>query len=225
VTKLKDEHPAWGNKKIAVLASGENRELTQCAAETIYRRLRLGVLPAPEARIAEPRDAVRRATRPNEIWACDITETRDLANNPLQWFAVIDEKTRECLCLEVNRAWSGEAVARCLSQVAEERGFPFCLRTDNAKLWQSRSLTAWMTEHSVAQRLIRNGAPWQNGVVESFFSQLRRELLDLAEFYDLVDANGQANVYREVYNNIRPHGAIGYTPPTVFSNQWRDREE
>ena len=170
-----------------------------------------------EQRIAEPSDAIRRSRRPNEIWACDITQARDRNGKTLYWFAIVDEFTLECLCLDVKRNWDGADITTSFDGIAQERGLPQTIRTDNEKLWCSRSLKSWLRNREIGHRLIRNGSPWQNGVVESFFSQLHRELLNLATFSDLADAEAQAKQFQEVYNEIRPHGSLGFRPPSKYA--------
>ena len=47
--------------------------------------------------------------------------------------------------------------------------------------------------------------------------QARREFLNAEVFIDLVDARAGGHRYRQFFNDIRPHGALGYQTPTAFS--------
>ena len=107
-------------------------------------------------------------------------------------------------------------MAEKLSGIAAERGTAAWIRTDNEDLWKSTTLNRWLAENHIRHRLIRHGSPWENGVVESFFAQLRRELLNTARFYNSIDADAQAAAFRDLYNLVRPHGAINWQTPAEY---------
>ena len=60
---------------------------------------------------------------------------------------------------------------------------------------------------------IEPGSPWENGYVESFNGKLRDELLDREIFYTLTEAQILVERWRQQYNTVRPHSALGYRPP------------
>jgi putative transposase len=60
---------------------------------------------------------------------------------------------------------------------------------------------------------IEPGSPWENGYVESFNGKLRDELLNGEIFYTLLEAKVLIERWREHYNRVRPHSALGYRPP------------
>ena len=45
----------------------------------------------------------RRAEHPDHVWTWDFIHDRTISGQPLKWFAITDETTRECLALEVDR--------------------------------------------------------------------------------------------------------------------------
>jgi len=61
---------------------------------------------------------------------------------------------------------------------------------------------------------IEPGSPWENGYNESFNGKLRDELLNREIFYTLKEAQILIERWRQEYNTIRPHSALGYRPPT-----------
>lgn len=61
------------------------------------------------------------------------------------------------------------------------------------------------------------GAPWQNGVGESFDGKLRDECLNLELFTSLREARVVIGDYREEYNQRRPHSSLGYRTPAAFA--------
>jgi len=61
---------------------------------------------------------------------------------------------------------------------------------------------------------IEPGSPWENGYNESFNGKLRDELLNREIFYTLKEAQTLIERWRQEYNTVRPHSALGYRPPT-----------
>ncbi len=59
---------------------------------------------------------------------------------------------------------------------------------------------------------IEPASPWENGYNESFNGKLRDELLDGEIFYTLREAQVLIERWRQHYNGIRPHSALGYMP-------------
>jgi putative transposase len=71
----------------------------------------------------------------------------------------------------------------------------------------------WLTRVQVQTLFITPGSPWENGYVESSFGRLRDELLDREIFYTLREAQVLVARWKEYYNRVRPHSALGYRPP------------
>ena len=49
--------------------------------------------------------------------------------------------------------------------------------------------------------------------MESFIGKLRDELLNGEIFYTLTEAKVLVQRWRQLYNRVRPHSALGYRPP------------
>jgi putative transposase len=60
---------------------------------------------------------------------------------------------------------------------------------------------------------IEPGSPWENGYIESFNGKMRDELLNREIFDTLLEAQILIERWRQEYNQIRPHSALGYRPP------------
>ncbi len=66
---------------------------------------------------------------------------------------------------------------------------------------------------------IEAGSPWENSYVESFNGKLRDELLAREAFHTLLEAKVLIERWRQHYNTIRPHSALGYRPPAPEARQ------
>lgn len=60
---------------------------------------------------------------------------------------------------------------------------------------------------------IEPGSPWESGYCEGFNSKIRDELLNGEIFYSLKEAQILIEQWRNHYNTLRPHSALGYRPP------------
>lgn len=60
---------------------------------------------------------------------------------------------------------------------------------------------------------IEPGSPRENGYIESLNGKMRDELLNREIFYTLAEAQTLLGRWREVYNLVRPHSALGHCPP------------
>jgi putative transposase len=81
------------------------------------------------------------------------------------------------LATVVDNSLSGERVARELDWIAEQRGYPFMIVSDNGTELTSNAILAWQEERQVDWHYIAPGKPMQNGLVESFIDRLRDECL------------------------------------------------
>jgi hypothetical protein len=67
---------------------------------------------------------------------------------------------------------------------------------------------------------IRPGRPVENGYIESFNSRMRDECLNVHVFFTLVNVSEKFELWRESYNQVRPHGALEDRSPQAFTASW-----
>lgn len=154
-----------------------------------------------------------RPERKNHVWAYDFVMARTEDGRAFRILTVIDEYTRECLALRVERKLNSEAVLDCLTQLFIEHGTPQYIRSDNGPEFTAKIVREWLKRVEVRTLFIEPGSPWENGYNESFNGKLRDELLNLEIFYTLNEAKTLIEWWRRDYNSIRPHSALGYKPP------------
>ena len=98
---------------------------------------------------------------------------------------VIDEFTRECLAIRVNRKLRSTDVIDVLSDLFILRGVPGHIRSDNGPEFVAKAVREWIAAVGAKTAYIEPGSPWENGYCESFNSKLRDELLNGEIFYTL----------------------------------------
>ena len=154
-----------------------------------------------------------RPEHPNHVWSFDFVEDRTHNGRKFRMLNVIDEFTRECLAIRIDRKLNSTAVIDVLTDLFVLRGVPSHIRSDNGPEFIAKAVRDWITAVGARTAFIAPGSPWENGYCESFNSKLRDELLDGEIFYSLAEARIVIEEWRQHYNTERPHSALGYKPP------------
>ena len=132
---------------------------------------------------------------------------------------VIDEYTRECLCIHVDRRINARKVRAVISELIDVHGAPKHIRSDNGSEFIEKNLRQWLDETGIKTLYIEPGSPWQNGYIESFNGRLRAECLNRELLYTLTEARVVIEDWRWKYNNVRPHRSLGYITPLQFAQK------
>jgi len=151
---------------------------------------------------------------PDHVWSYDFMLECTQDGRPFRILNVIDEYTRECLAVRVERQLDHEDVQECLTELFCAHGAPVHLRSDNGSEFIAQELRNWLGHLQVKPLFIEPGSPWENGYIESFNGKMRDELLNREIFYTLPEAQILIERWRKEYNHFRPHSSLGYRPPT-----------
>ena len=127
---------------------------------------------------------------------------------------IIDEYTRECLAIKVDRKLNSANVLDILTDLLILHGVPDYIRSDNGPEFTAKAVRNWLEKIKVKTLFIEPGSPWENGYNESFNGKLRDELLNGEIFYTLKEAQIIIEQWRIHYNTVRPHSSLDYKPPT-----------
>jgi transposase InsO family protein len=133
----------------------------------------------------------------------------------------VDEYTRECVVIEVERRLRSDDVLYRLADLFVQRGTPEHIRSDNGPEFAAQAVRKWLAQVGVHTLFIEPGSPWENGYVESFNGKLRDELLNREIFDTLWEAKVLVERWRQAFNQVRPHSALGYRPPAPAAIQPR----
>ncbi len=130
---------------------------------------------------------------------------------------IVDEFTRMCLEIRVEKKMDHRHVLESLEELFDEYGLPECIRSDNGSEFIAKDLQAWLKLRGVKTIRIDPGSPWQNGFVESFNGKFRDECLNQEIFFSRKEAQVIADGYRNRYNRVRPHSSLGYLTPEFYA--------
>ena len=154
-----------------------------------------------------------RPEHKNHVWSYDFVMARTSDGRALKILTIIDEYTRECLGMLVQRHITSQAVLERLYWLFLVRGTPEHIRSDNGPEFTARAVREWLGRLQVKTLYIEPASPWENGYIESFNGKLRDELLNREVFDTLLEAQVLIEEWRREYNHVRPHSSLGYRPP------------
>ena len=149
----------------------------------------------------------------DHVWSYDFVFDRTAEGTAMRMLTVIDEFTRECLAIVVQRRHRSDDGLRTLAERFVEHGPPQYIRSDNGPEFTAEAVRTWLRRLGVQTLFIEPGSPWENGYNESFNGKLRDELLIGEIFYTLREAQVIIESWRVQYNCFRPHSSLGYQPP------------
>jgi transposase InsO family protein len=159
---------------------------------------------------------------PNALWQMDFKGHFPLrAGGRCHPLAVLDDHSRFALGLIACCDERGTTVQAALTRCFERYGLPERMLMDNGPPWGSDAqhrhtpLTAWLMRLGIAVSHGRPYHPQTQGKVERFQRTLTLELLRTEQWRDLAHCQGRFDSWRERYNCVRPHDALGRVVPAT----------
>jgi transposase InsO family protein len=200
----------------------EREGLRVPSVSTIRRILHAAGLVVPEPH-KRPRSSWIRfeAAAPNEVWQSDFTHWQLAGGSGVEIISWLDDHSRYLLGCTVFRRVSGDDVVATFTAAGDVHGWPAATLTDNGAVYTSRFtggrngyeyLLAWL---GVRQKNGAPGHPQTQGKVERFQQTLKRWLGRQPAARDLAGLQAQLDTFRRIYNEERPHRAIGRRTPAA----------
>jgi len=217
IVELASLYGRYGYRRVTALLHREGWRVNHKRVERIWRREGLKV-PQKQPRRARlwltDGSCIRlRPEYPNHVWSYDFVSDRTADGRPLKILTILEEYTRECLAIKVERRMRSIDVLERLAELFLVRGTPDYIRSDNGPEFTAELIRIWLGRLEVHTLFIEPGSPWENGYVESFHGKLRDELLNGEIFYTLKEGKVLMERWRREYNEFRPHSSLGYRPP------------
>jgi putative transposase len=104
----------------------------------------------------------------NQRWSLDFVSDMLIDGRRFRILAVVDDFTRECLCLVADTSLPGLRVVRELDLLVARHGRPLCCVSDNGTELTSMAILRWSQTTKVEWHYIAPGKPTQNAFIESF---------------------------------------------------------
>jgi transposase InsO family protein len=215
VVALRRQH-AWGAKKLEVLLREEGTPLTVITINRILKRRGL-----VRKKDSHP-PALQRFERaaPNELWQMDGKGEYRGGEATCHPLSILDDHSRYAVGLYGLRAFTADEIYPCVVRTFERYGVPEAMLMDHGSVWWGSKNGYGLTWLSV--RLIEQGIgliygrvhhPQTQGKVERFHRTLDEAVRYRGKPKRLAEWSETLEEFRRVYNEQRPHEALGMQRP------------
>ena len=215
--ELAEERRRFGYRRLWVLLLREGWQVNHKRVYRLYVEEKLGLRRKRGSKRSGVRQPLAEPMAANQVWSVDFMTDALSSGRRFRTLNIVDDYTRECLAIEVDTSLGGGRVVRVLEELKLRRGLPQQIRSDNGPEFVSRAVDQWAYEQELGWHTIQPGRPMENGYVESFNGRFRDECLNENWFTDLADARAKIALWKQDYNQTRPHSALGYRTPEEFA--------
>ena len=148
--QLAKQRPRFGYRRIGCLLRQKG---WQASDTRIFRLWRREGLKVPQKKRKRKRLGTsvngcfyRRSEHKDHVWCWDFIFDRTTNGSPLKCLSIVDEYTRECLALKMDRSIKSEDVIDTLAELFAMRGVPKCIRSDNGPEFVSKVIQRWLQQ-------------------------------------------------------------------------------
>jgi putative transposase len=202
---------AWLKKQGLRVNRKRVRRLMQVMGlKAIYRRPRTST-PAPGHRTYPYLLGGMEITRPDQVWAADITYI-PMARGFLYLVAIIDWCSRYVLSWRLYNTLDGDFCVEALEE-ALRKGRPDVLNTDQGAQFTAEAFTGMLERHRIRISMDGKGRYSDNLFVERLWRTVKYEEVYLKAYQDGREARAGITNYFCFYDTQRPHQALGYRTP------------
>jgi len=218
IVALSWAYPRYGYRRIRSALAKEGWTVSRKQVQRIRRREGLKVRPKPKkiSRRGVSTGLPTQATHQHHVWTWDFIFDRTDNGGTLKMMTLLDEYTRQCLTIRVERQITSAHVLEVLKKAMAQYAVPGYIRSDNGSEFMANKVQAWLKDHHIKTIYIDPASPWQNGYIESFHSRFRDECLNREWLLNLREARVVIEDWRHHYNSERPHTRLGYLSPEEF---------
>lgn len=218
VLRLRQQHPAWGGRKIHRRLVALDRANVP-APSTITAILRRHGCIAPDS--IAPRPFIRfQRDRPNELWQMDFKGHFPTGTGRCHPLTVLDDHSRYCVGLHACADERTETVQAHLTTTFRCFGMPERILCDNGPPWGTAGadtpwtgLTVWLLKLGIGVSHGRAFHPQTQGKDERFHRTLNVEVIQLQTWSDVAACQRRFDPWRQIYNHERPHESLDLNVP------------
>jgi len=217
--------PFYGARKIAAWLKSQGhlvnrkrvrRLMRLMGIKAIYRRPKTSK-PAPGHKIYPYLLGGIKVTRPNQVWAADITYI-PMARGFLYLVAIIDWYSRYVLSWRLSNTLDAGFCVEALEE-ALGKGRPEIFNTDQGSQFTGEAFIGLLERHGIRISMDGKGSYSDNLFIERLWRTVKYEEVYLKAYQDGRDARVSLGEFFSFYNAERPHQALDYrTPGEVFNS-------
>ncbi len=224
IDELHMNYPFAGSRMLRDMLSQQGLEvgrrhvralMRRMGIETLYRRPNTSK-PAPGQKIYPYLLRGLPVTRPNQVWAMDITYI-PMARGFVYLAAVIDWFSRRVLSWRVSITMDTSFCIEALEEALSRHGKPEIFNTDQGSQFTSEAFTGRLKEEGIQISMDGKGRWADNVFVERLWRSLKYEHVYLHAYESVGEARRKIGSYFEFYNSRRPHSSLeAQTPDQVY---------
>lgn len=227
IREIAETRVRYGYRRIHIVLRREGWPVNVKRVRRLYNLegLQMRLKPPRRRVMAKLRSDRSDASGPNQVWAMDWMHDELFDGRRLWVLTVIDTWSRVCPVMRVCRSATAMAVIEALEDARRGFGLPHTIRVDQGCQFTSKELDLWAYANNVTLDFSRPGKPVDNCYAESFNARVRLECLGQHWFLNLDDAVRKVEDWRQEYNEVRPHSAIGDRTPMSLIRQPPEQSE
>ena len=230
ILAVRADNPGWGAKTIRDVLLAEGHTSIPCAKTVNNILNRYGCISPEESQKRQPFTRYEKALC-NQMWQTDFKGEFRMADGrycyPLD---IIDDHSRFAIRI-APRLGTANVVIPVFAEAFREFGLPDSILSDNGAQFAGfkkgyTQFEKWLMDLNILPIHGRIKHPQTQGKIERFHRTMKQELLNHTTIANIEDAQNKFDVWREKYNNIRPHEALGMKRPSeVYEPSQREYKE
>lgn len=223
ILQLSEKHPRYGYRRITAMMRREGYAVNEKRVLRVRREAGFKVRKKQRRarRIGLSTARRRKAEKRADVWSWDFVTDQTANGSQFRILTLIDECTRECLATHCGRSIRASdviaAIGEAIGEAIKHHGAPQHIRSDNGPEFIAYAVQDWLKRLEIEILYIKPGSPWEQAHIESFHDKLRDELLNREIFGSLREAQIILDLWRQEYNEDRPHSSLGYRTPSEFA--------
>jgi putative transposase len=227
IDELHLNYPFAGSRMLRDLLGQQGLEVGRRHIRTLMRRMGVEAIyrkpntskPAPGHRIYPYLLRGLAITRPNQVWAMDITYI-PMARGFVYLAAVVDWFSRRVLAWKLSITMEASFCIEALEEALSRNEKPEIFNTDQGSQFTSEAFTARLKKEGIAVSMDGKGRWRDNVFVERIWKSIKYEEVYLHAYASVAEARTSIGRYLEFYNSIRPHSSLkALTPDQVYFNR------
>jgi putative transposase len=214
------DFPFAGSRMLRDLLTAEGFQTGRRHVSTLMKRMRIQAVyrkpntskPAPGHRIYPYLLRNLPVTRPNQVWAMDLTYV-PMARGFVYLAAVIDWFSRRVLSWRLSITMEAGFCVEAVEEALARHGKPEIFNTDQGSQFTSTAFTGLLTDNAIAISMDGRGAWRDNVFVERLWRSVKYEEIYLKAYDTVAEARKSLASYFGFYNSRRPHSSLDRQTP------------
>jgi putative transposase len=222
--RLHLEFPFAGARMLQGLLSADGCKFGRRHVKTLMRRMGIEALyRRPRTTKPEPGHKIypyllrgMEITRPNQVWATDITYI-PMERGFVYLAVVLDWFSRRVLSWRVSITMEAAFCVETLEDAMVHHGKPDIFNTDQGSQFTGAAFTGVLIKNGIAISMDGKGAWRDNVFVERLWRSVKYEEVYIRAYDNVSEARASIGRYLAFYNGRRPHSSLdGATPDHAY---------